>query len=89
MSKKIKTGTRKRRSSSTGKRIGSCARRTCSAFVMDRMPWEKDWTIRIVIPGIDEGGAVYLEATSKLKNRKSAEDLLDLIMEELPNIKRD
>ena len=61
----------------------------CSAFVMERMPWEKEWTIRIVIPGIDNGGAVYLEATSVQSNRKAAEDLLDVIMAALPKVKRE
>jgi hypothetical protein len=62
---------------------------SASAFVMDRMPWEKEWTIRIVIPGIDRGGAVWLEATSELPNRNAAEDLLDVVMAALPKVKRD
>jgi hypothetical protein len=61
----------------------------CPAFVMDKMPFEKEWKLRIVIPGIDNGGAVYLEATSELKDQQSAEDLLDLILAALPNVKRE
>lgn len=64
-------------------------KRRGSAFVCEQMPWEKEWVIRIVIPSIDEGSAVHLEATCKRATSEEAEALLDKIMERLRNVRRE
>jgi hypothetical protein len=63
----------------------------CSAFafVMDRMPWEKEWMVRIVFPGMDGDGAIWFEATFERETRQEAEDMLDKILAGLPNVKRE
>jgi len=60
-----------------------------TAFVLDKFPWDKGYTIRIVIPGIDDGSAVWLEHVTDLKTKYEAERLLDRIMAELRNVERE
>lgn len=62
---------------------------TGSAFVCDRIPWSKEWTIRIVLPGLDNGSAVWLESDLKRETQSEAEEMLDAIMEALPSVKRE
>ena len=52
-------------------------------FVLDRFPGE-DWTIRLVIPGIDGGHAVYLETTFKRDSLQEVERIAEQIAEALP-----
>jgi hypothetical protein len=59
-----------------------------TAFVCDKMPWEKEWTIRIVVPGIDGGSAVWLETTCVRMDRAGAEALLDSLLAGLTTIQR-
>ena len=58
-------------------------------FVMDKMPWEVDWTIRIVIPGLDGNGAIWLETQFQRETRDEAEQMLDDIVAALKNLKRE
>lgn len=37
----------------------------CTIVALDKMPWEKRHIIRLIIPGIDGGAAVYLETECK------------------------
>jgi hypothetical protein len=58
-------------------------------FVMDRMPLEVYWTIRIVIPGLDGGSAIWLETQFHRETRDDAEQMLDDIVAALKNLKRE
>lgn len=58
-----------------------------TALILARFPFEKDWTIRIVLPGIDEGSAIYLETSfDGEKTREQVEAMLDKIVKELPSV---
>lgn len=60
------------------------------AFVLDHLFIdEQDWTIRIVIPGIDGGCAVWLETTCKRDNKAQVEALLTDVLEGLKDITRE
>ena len=58
-------------------------------FVMDRMPWDEEWTIRIVIPGLDGGSAIWLETQFERETRDEAEQMLDDVVAALKNLKRE
>jgi len=56
------------------------------AFLMSRMPWDKQWTVRIVFPGMDNGEAIWLETSFKRETVEEAEAMLDAIIAALPNV---
>jgi len=56
-----------------------------TAFVLPKMPFEKDWTIRIVLSGIDDGSAIYLETEyDGSKSLGESEAMLEKIVAALP-----
>ena len=58
-----------------------------TAFLLDRMPWDKEWTIRICLPGIDNGHAIWLESTFKRRSKKQAQKLLSDIVKLMPTVR--
>ena len=57
------------------------------AFLLDRMPWDKEWTIRICLPGIDNGHAIWLESTFKRRSKKQAMKMVSDIVKLLPTVR--
>ncbi len=60
-----------------------------SAFVCERMPWDKEWTIRIVLPGLDNGSAIWLEADIRRDTQAEAEAVLVAVIEAVKHIERE
>ena len=57
------------------------------AFLLDRMPWDKEWTIRICLPGIDNGHAIWLESTFKRRSKKQAQEMVSKIVKLMPSVR--
>ena len=58
-----------------------------TAFLLDRMPWDKEWTIRICLPGIDNGHAIWLESTFKRRSKKQALKMVSDIVKLMPTVR--
>jgi len=53
-------------------------------FVLSRFTSDEDWIIRLIVPGIDGGHAVALEATIKRDSLGEVERIAEQIAEALP-----
>lgn len=53
-----------------------------SIFLMEKMPWEKQFTIRLHFPGMDEGSAFQLESEAG-ESKEHAEELLRKVSEQI------
>lgn len=49
-----------------------------SIFLMEKMPWEKQYTIRLHFPGMDDGSAFQLESEAG-ESKEHAEELLSKV----------
>ena len=56
----------------------------CYVLLLERMPWDDRWTIRVVMPGLDGGkSAVWLEATCDRKTKREAANLARQVADKL------
>lgn len=63
---------------------GGDVKAKCAVFLLEKMPWETEETIRVNIPGVDRGHAVSLEAKLSL-SREEVMALLPKIATALRN----
>ena len=61
--------------------------RVGEAFVLAPI-FDDDWKIRVVLPGLDRGSAIWLECEVDRKTGEEVEELLGEVLKMLPGVRR-